>query len=59
MCHKNVSDNELEFDHVIPHSKGGPVSVENIRVLCSECNSKKRDKLNELLEPKVQDEPAD
>jgi len=58
ICHKNVSDSELEFDHVIPFSKGGPVSVENLRVLCSDCNGKKRDKLDDLLEPKISDDPA-
>lgn len=29
------------FDHVIPLSKGGPHSMENIRVSCSTCNWKK------------------
>jgi len=48
-CHKIVPDNEIEFDHIIPDSKGGQVSVENLRVLCSECNRKKSDSLKELL----------
>ncbi len=51
ICHKNVPDNEIEFDHIIPVSKGGPVSVENLRVLCSVCNAKKSDSLKELLNP--------
>jgi len=49
ICHKNIPDNEIEFDHIIPVSKGGPVSVENLRVLCSDCNAKKSDSLKELL----------
>ena len=49
MCHRYVPDNELEFDHIIPHSKGGPVSVQNIRVLCQECNAKKHDSLEDML----------
>lgn len=33
----------LEFDHVIPHAKGGATSVENLQLLCRRCNLKKRD----------------
>jgi 5-methylcytosine-specific restriction endonuclease McrA len=46
-----VRDDEVEFDHIIPHAKGGPMSVENIRLLCRTCNRKKSDSLTELLDP--------
>lgn len=49
VCRRNVPDDEIEFDHVIPHSRGGPTSVENLRVLCRGCNRKKKDSLKELL----------
>lgn len=49
-CFKYVRDDELEFDHIIPVSKGGPTSVDNIRILCRECNRKKSDILDEILE---------
>jgi HNH endonuclease len=49
-CAKRVPDDEVEFDHVIPHAKGGPLTVENIRLLCRECNRKKSDSLDGLLE---------
>lgn len=31
----------IEYDHVIPRSKGGPNTVENIQLLCRQCNLKK------------------
>jgi hypothetical protein len=49
-CGKLVPDDEVEFDHIIPHAKGGPLSVENIRLLCRSCNRKKSDSMAELLE---------
>ena len=49
VCRTNVPDDEIEFDHIIPHSRGGPTHTENIRVLCRTCNRKKRDCLKELL----------
>jgi len=50
ICHMNVPDDKLEFDHVIPFAKGGPISIENLRVVCKKCNSKKRDSLREILD---------
>ena len=38
ICKKNISDEEINFDHIIPWSKGGSSDVSNIRLLCSECN---------------------
>lgn len=50
-CHQPVPDNKVEFDHLIPYSKGGTSTAGNIRLLCFECNRKKSDSLNHLLSP--------
>lgn len=51
ICNQYVPDNELEFDHVIPHDKGGPITVENLRVVHSSCNKKKSNTLDHILDP--------
>ncbi|WPU63707.1 HNH endonuclease [Peredibacter starrii] len=32
----------LNYDHILPYSMGGPSSVENLRLLCSQCNQRAR-----------------
>jgi hypothetical protein len=50
VCLQWVPDNMIEFDHVIPYSKGGPTSLENLRLLCRACNRKKSNRMDELLD---------
>lgn len=40
-CVECGSTHDLTLDHVHPWSRGGPDTVENLRVLCRPCNSSK------------------
>jgi len=40
-CRKTFSGKSIHFDHIIPLSKGGPHSVDNLCVACQPCNSRK------------------
>jgi 5-methylcytosine-specific restriction endonuclease McrA len=47
-CKKKLDDTEVEFDHIIPISKGGSSEENNIRLTCFQCNRDKSDKLQIL-----------
>lgn len=44
-CAECGSRENLEFDHIIPVSKGGGNTVRNIELLCENCNRKKSSKI--------------
>jgi DNA-directed RNA polymerase subunit M/transcription elongation factor TFIIS len=44
-CVECGSNENLEFDHIIPLSKGGANTYRNIQLLCEPCNRKKLDKI--------------
>ena len=45
LCGRSRSDGAvLHVDHIVPVAKGGKTVPENLRTLCQECNSGKRDK---------------
>ena len=44
-CVKCGSQENLEFDHIIPVSKGGATSYRNIQLLCKKCNLDKSNKI--------------
>ena len=37
-CDEDLSDKEIHMDHVIPESKGGQTTYDNLQVTCRKCN---------------------
>ncbi|RLE00111.1 MAG: HNH endonuclease [Aquificota bacterium] len=44
-CGKTLRDNELTIDHVVPRSKGGKWTWENLVTCCVRCNRAKRQEI--------------
>lgn len=43
-CAKCFSNEKLEIDHIIPKSLGGTDNIDNLQILCSTCNKRKKNK---------------
>jgi hypothetical protein len=41
ICNRHLKEDDIEIDHVIPHSLGGPTVESNLRVVCKSCNRKR------------------
>ena len=40
-CGRRIAFNEVEADHIIPHSRGGQTTIDNGQALCRPCNASK------------------
>ena len=56
-CQYCGATTKLTIDHVVPKSKGGQDTWENLVVACSTCNVKKSDKLLEQTKMKLRKQP--
>lgn len=45
LCKKNGQQTRLSLDHIFPISKGGKNNIENLQILCLDCNRKKSNKI--------------
>jgi 5-methylcytosine-specific restriction endonuclease McrA len=44
-CVECGSKEKIEFDHIIPFSKGGTDTYRNLQILCEKCNRSKSNKI--------------
>ncbi len=57
-CGVKLSAKELQVEHVVPRSRGGPTTWENCVAACAECNQQKADRLPEEAGMKLRSTPA-
>lgn len=57
-CGRKLPTNELNYDHVIPRSRGGKTVWENIVTACYSCNAKKQDRLPHEAGMKLRKQPV-
>ncbi len=56
LCHKVITEEEFSTDHVVPRSKGGTNSIENLRPAHRACNSARQDRSIEDYRATITDE---
>lgn len=44
ICGKHYEFNEMDADHIVPWSKGGKTTIDNLQMLCKKCNHEKSNK---------------
>jgi 5-methylcytosine-specific restriction endonuclease McrA len=44
-CKRKLQPEEITMDHIVPFSRGGSHTADNVRVACGPCNSRKGKKL--------------
>lgn len=42
-CGRSFRKGDMDIDHIVPQSKGGSSSRENLQCICKHCNRSKRD----------------
>ena len=57
-CGNGVKRSEFTYDHVIPRSKGGKTTWENVVAACVPCNQKKSDRLPSVAGMKLLTTPV-
>lgn len=57
LCGITSKDRALDVDHIVPRSKGGKSTSDNLQVLCSKCNRAKGNRDDEDFRPRQAAEP--